>query len=130
VSNYNVKALKAEIKVLENEHRAERKELREAQRALSAWDADTRQDKKWSDRYPLCDRIGSLIRSTTSRKEDLTLLYQARASIRGRLHAVREVIHKPDGSKETRTWDLTSQAEAVARLLKRYELPDEEKPAA
>jgi hypothetical protein len=122
--SHNVQRLKADIKVLENEHRAERKELRLAQQKLAAFDAD-KNEKKWSDRYPLCDRIGSLIQSTTSRKDDLTELYQARAHLRGRLHMQKTTTgFREDGTRETEAWSLDAQEVVARRVLKNYEIPD------
>lgn len=120
---HNVQKLKADILVLQNEHRSEREDLRKTQRALSELDKDPKAD--WQQRYKLCDRIGSLLRSTSSRKDELTVLYQARAALRGRLHMSKRIIHHSNGTKETEAWTVESQRKAVEHVLEGYALPEE-----
>lgn len=124
MSKHNVGKLKAEIKVTENLHRAEKNELRETQRKVSEHDRRPEKDQSWKERSKLCDGIGSLISSVAAGKETLTRLYMARASLRGRLHLSKRIVHHSNGAKEVENWTLESQARFVEDALVDYLLPE------
>lgn len=128
---HNIQKLKAEIRVRTNAQKAEKLELRTAQRALSEYDKRDSKDQSWQERSKLCDKVGLLVRSVASEKETLTRYYQARATLRGKLHMLKRVIHHSNGKKEIENWTIESQTRAVQDILDDHKLPTEEaKPAA
>jgi len=132
---HDVAKLKAKIASEEEAQRGLKADLRKTQRELSAHDKIPSKERKenWlRDRWTLGDGIGSLLSSVFSGKEDLTKLYMARASLRGRLHCAKTITHHSNGTKTVETWDLEKQAKAVEGLLDDYKLDEQAdaKPAA
>ena len=121
---YDIEKLKSDIKHAEGEQRLRKASLREAQRELSAHDKLPEKDRSWKERCSLCVSVGCLIAGVAGAKDGLTLLYQARASLCGRLHMTKRIVHRSDGTKTVEALTLESQAVVAESVLCDYEIEE------